>query len=120
MKKKTVKQQLEEYKADIVLEIECWKHTNEHGCGDPFWADGGNMNLTRNHIIYDKRMIVQICEKNNLYLPEEYYLPTPPEVDEYYMATLNEKERVERMRLEGETLTTRRVEYDSQQLTLFD
>lgn len=36
----------------IRREIEHWKAINQNGCSDPFWSDGCNMNLTRNHIIY--------------------------------------------------------------------
>ena len=34
---------------------ECWNHILQNGAGDPFWEDGANMNLVRNHIIYYKR-----------------------------------------------------------------
>lgn len=45
---------------------ECWNHILQNGAGDPFWEDGANMNLVRNHIIYYKRQ----CEAE--LLPEEY------------------------------------------------
>ena len=44
------------------------------------------MNLTRNHILSYKREIREICEENSIPLPEEYYFPTPPEIDNNYMA----------------------------------
>ena len=72
----------------LVREIEHWKTINEYGCNDPFWPDGTNMNLTRNHIIYHKMSIRQICGENCLSLPDEYYIPTPPKVPEEYMAGL--------------------------------
>lgn len=49
------------------------------------------MNLTRNHVLSYKQQIRELCEENNISLPEEYYLPTPPEVDNNYMATLKQK-----------------------------
>ena len=68
---------IEEYATQIVREIGRWNYILENGCNDPFWPDGTNMNLTRNHIISYKR---------GTELPPEYYMPTPPEVDENYMA----------------------------------
>ena len=32
-------------------ELERWRDIFEHGCSDPAWPDGCNLNLTRNHII---------------------------------------------------------------------
>lgn len=32
-------------------ELEHWQDMFEHGCNDPAWPDGCNLNLTRNHII---------------------------------------------------------------------
>ena len=45
---------------------ERWNHILQNGAGDPFWKDGANMNLVRNHIIHYKRQ----CEAE--LLPEEY------------------------------------------------
>lgn len=119
MKKKTVQEQLIEYRASITERLECWKNINENGCSDPFWTDGTNMNLVRNHIIYYKVKIAELCEKNKLPLPEEYFLPLPPEADKSYMAMLNQKRRVEGLRQRGEILTTKKVKYDEAQLSLF-
>ena len=56
----------------------------QNGAGDPFWEDGSNMNLVRNHIIYYKRQ----CEAELLpeEYPEEYFWGLPTEVDNKYMA----------------------------------
>ena len=50
---------------------ERWNHILQNGAGDPFWEDGSNMNLVRNHIIYYKRQ----CEAELLpdEYPEEYF-----------------------------------------------
>lgn len=63
---------------------ERWNHILQNGAGDPFWEDGGNMNLVRNHIIYYKRQ----CEAELLpeEYPEEYFWGLPTEVDNKYMA----------------------------------
>ena len=70
---------------DMVQNLERWQDIKDHGCHDPFYSDGVNMNLVRNHIIYDKRRLIEICEALNEPLPEEYYLPTPPKVHRNYL-----------------------------------
>lgn len=77
------------------------------------------MNLTRNHIISYKHDIQEMCEENNIPLPEGYYLATPPEVDNNYMANLKQKERIERMCRYGAKFTKKKTEYDLEQLSLF-
>lgn len=65
-----------------------WDFIHEHGCSDPFWADGVNMNLVRNHIMYYKQ---QLSEEATLFLlPKAYYREVPPEVDNNYMARPDE------------------------------
>lgn len=60
----------------------------ENGCSDPFYEDGINLNLVRNHIIYYKGMLEK---ENNLFgLPDAYYRKIPPEVDIRYMARPDE------------------------------
>lgn len=70
--------------AEIKERIERWEHIRIHGCSDPSWEDGCNMNLVRNHVLYGKSK----CQA--LLLPEdypvEYFLETPPEVNNKYMA----------------------------------
>lgn len=117
-KKKTAEQELQNLCYEIRERIDRWTDINEHGCNDPFWPDGCNMNLARNHIIYDKQIIAEICAGHSMRLPEEYYLPTPPEVNNYYMANLKQKERVQRIG-HPEWITTKRNKYDSKQLSLF-
>ena len=61
-----------------------WGEIVLNGCGDPFWEDGVNLNLVRNHIIHLKNL----CEdelKPEEY-PEQYYRETPPKVDNKYIA----------------------------------
>ena len=118
-KAKDGKEELEKYRKELVKDIDRWQYINEHGCNDPHWTDGDNMNLVRNHIIHDKQNILAACEETGEALPDEYYLATPPEVNGRYMNNLKQKRRVERLTfLEGE-LTTKRMKYDPEQLTLF-
>ena len=120
MKEKTVEERVSECKKNIIDELAQWKAINENGCNDPFWSDGCNMNLVRNHVIYYKRELARICEESGLTLPSEYYLPLPPEVDNQYMANLDQKERVERLTQMGRRkITTKKKKYDEQQLSLF-
>lgn len=118
MKKKTPEQELKELRKEIRQEIDHWEDINQNGCNDPFWPDGTNMNLTRNHIIYSKRQIAEICEEHGIPVPEEMYLPIPPVVNEYYMASLKQKRRVELIG-HPERLITKRNKYDREQLSIF-
>ena len=54
-RKKTPEKMLENYRKDIQRELAHWHFLRDHGGQDPFWPDGVNMNLTRNHIIYARR-----------------------------------------------------------------
>ena len=91
MKQKTPEQELELLRENLLHERVIWERINENGCNDPFWADGCNMNLTRNHILSYRNEIANCCEEHNLPLPEEYFLKVPPEVDDDYMASFNQK-----------------------------
>lgn len=37
-----------------------WKDIYNNGCNDPFWCDGTNLNLVRNHIEYYRRKIEEM------------------------------------------------------------
>lgn len=115
----TAEDKVKEYCQCIRREIEHWKAINQNGCNDPFWPDGVNMNLTRNHIIYYQRLIWEICAENQLPFPEEYYFSPPPEVDKNYMANLKQKERVKRIFSQRKILAKQKYVYDEQQMSLF-
>ena len=118
MKKKTPDQELKETCESILRERNHWNYINENGCNDPFWPDGCNMNLTRNHIIYYRKKIEMLCEEHKLPLPEEYYLKVPPVVDDNYMANLKQEKRVERLIQQGNRLTSKKTKFiDDGQLT---
>ena len=118
MKEETLEQKVKSYCQHIREEISQWKDINQNGCNDPFWSDGCNMNLVRNHIIHYQRLILEICTENQLPLPDEYYLSVPPEVDNYYMANLKQKERVARIFYGGCAPVKKKYQYDEQQLCL--
>lgn len=77
-----------DYAAALEESYARWECLYEYGGSDPFYEDGVNLNLVRNHIIYYK----QILEKeNNLFgLPNAYYRELPPKVDIRYMARPDE------------------------------
>lgn len=118
MKKKTPERELKELCEEIRKEIDHWEDINQNGCNDPFWTDGCNMNLTRNHITYAKYRITEICAVNKSPIPEEAYLPVPPMVNDYYMASLKQKRRLELIG-HPEKITTNRNKYNRDQLSIF-
>lgn len=111
MKQRTPEQELDLLRKNLLHERAVWDHINENGCNDPFWADGCNMNLTRNHILSYRNEIAIWCEEHNLPLPEEYFLKVPPEVDDDYMASFNQKERVDRLKQQGDTLSRKKKKF---------
>ena len=113
MIEKSAEDKVRECRRNIRQEIEHWKDIKQNGCSDPFWPDGCNMNLTRNHIIYYQRQLREICTENRLPLPDEYYLAVPPEVD------LKQKERVTQIFYGGYVPVRKKYYYDEQQMSLF-
>lgn len=66
-----------------------WENLKENGGSDPFWADGCNMNLIRNHIYSYKRQIKELCEENGIDLPQIYHREPPQEIENNYMARVD-------------------------------
>ena len=116
-KKKEPEEEIREYCISILKEASHWNDINENGCNDPFWEDGCNMNLTRNHILYYKKKIETLCQEYHIPLPSEYYHPVPPEVSDHYMANLKQKERVERFLTAGRKLVTKKTIYNESQMS---
>ena len=78
-------------------EFKHWEHLYTYGGYDPFYADGSNLNLVRNHILSFKRQMERFMEKEEQELtlfassyPDVYYKETPPEVSDDYMARADE------------------------------
>ncbi len=65
-----------------------WDELYAFGGHDPFWSDGCNLNLVRNHIRYYKKEIEVDCEPQNY--PAIYYRELPQEVPQDYMARSDE------------------------------
>lgn len=75
-----------EIRENIRREFDRWNDIAVNGCSDPFWADGANMNLVRNHILYRYNQLAEGgFTLKTLFgeYPEER--PVPPKVPENYM-----------------------------------
>ena len=78
-----------DYAAELENNYARWDKVFTEGGSDPFWTDGVNLELTRNHILYHKAQLAK-QENSLLGLPEVYYRETPPEVDCDYIARPDE------------------------------
>lgn len=92
-------QTLKKLTNELANEFRCWDNLYQHGGSDPFWPDGMNLNLVRNHIIYYKHQMEDLLKEDDddlsltlfpLQYPEIYYRETPNAVDPNYMAKANE------------------------------
>lgn len=85
MSKKEIRK---DYTKELAEDFQHWDLLYRSGGSDPFYADGLNLNLVRNHIIYDKKQLEKMIKDGNY--PDIYYRETPPEVDNAYMARADE------------------------------
>lgn len=75
-------------KLDVVRSFARWNQIAMNGSGDPFWPDGTNMNLVRNHIIWYYRKLDELEENLQLSMfdvPDTRRRPLPPVVPNNYM-----------------------------------
>ena len=79
------KEKKEDYENELQSCYDRWNYLYKHGGSDPFWPDGSSLNLVRNHIMWYKRRL----EEENRF-PDVYYRAIPPEVDNSYMARVDE------------------------------
>jgi len=78
-----------DYAAALESSYAEWDKLFTEGGSDPFWTDGANLELVRNHIIYYKEQLAK--QENSLFgLSDIYYRELPPEVDCNYMARPDE------------------------------
>lgn len=84
------KMTVEQIQANIDERFRAWDKIAQNGCSDPFWPDGVNLNLIRNHIIYYYGLLherqagqVQISLFDQPASTQER--PIPPEVPDNYM-----------------------------------
>lgn len=74
----------EELGKSIADDIHKWKAYNETGGSDPFCADGVFMNGLRRQILASKKQCESEFKKKDY--PPEYYMETPPEVKDTFVA----------------------------------
>ena len=80
----TPNEKLVQLRISYMEERNNWEFIYQYGCRDPFWPDGTNLNLIRNHCIADRNEMQDLCAEYSLPMPE---LPSLPEkVDEDFMA----------------------------------
>lgn len=120
MKQLTPHQQLDVFKTSLTDSIQRWKELNLHGGSDPCWNDGYNLNLVRNHILYYRYQIQELCQEQNWALPYEYYLPLPPVVPNSYMANKEQTERIKKLLSLNRKVSFKKPQYDDRQLMIFN
>lgn len=86
MKKLTPEEELVHLEKECTKSYERWDDLFHNGGQDPFWEDGVNLNLVRNHIIYAQREMQRICGEIGYFMPEIANRELPPIVDSKYMA----------------------------------
>lgn len=79
-----------DHRAELERSYKQWEYLKVYGGSDPFYADGSNMNLVRNHIIYHKEKLKEQYGTDREKYPEIYYRELPPEVSDSYMAGAGE------------------------------
>ena len=105
-KKQTPEQELQQYVDCLMEEFERWGGIKMHGCNDPYWTDGQNLNEAKSNIIWYRFRIHEVCVANSFPHPPEYFLEVPPESPAGYMVSLGQARRIERLRMMGRELTT--------------
>ena len=116
-KKKPAAEELQDLVKDCAERYARWTKLRTNGGSDPYWSDGCNLNLVRNHIKYAKHCIQEHCAKHNLVIPAIYYRPLPPEMaNDFYVVTGKHYQR--RMELKRQREETAKAE-GAVQLSLF-
>ena len=95
MKTTSVTVQVARLEAQVQADVKHWHDLMANGCNDPFWPDGVNLNLVRNHIIYGLRQIAELStSERQLSMFEISTISAndvmrderiPPKVDDNYM-----------------------------------
>lgn len=76
----------DEIRESIRREFDRWNDLAINGCTDPFWTDGANMRLVRNHIMYWYRILWERgFTVKDFFGGYPYERPVPPEVPLKYM-----------------------------------
>ena len=118
MKKETV----EDLYRNLQQSFDHWHILYTQGGSDPFWADGVNLNLVRNHILHYRKRIDELSPDETR--RELYHRELPPSVESEYMANpeeirqkakaslqkLEQDENYRYLRRKEKTLTPKQIE----------
>ncbi len=95
MKRTSVTVRVARLEVQVQADVNHWHDLMANGCNDPFWPDGVNLNLVRNHIIYGLRQIAELnASERQLSMFEISTISAndvmrderiPPKVDDNYM-----------------------------------
>src|SRR5436189_5956622 len=86
MSKRKKEPEISDLRAEIRRELARWKTIKAKGTTDPFWPDGTNLNLVRNHVFYYQENLKERCRVEKVRpCPKEAWLKPPPKVSETYM-----------------------------------
>ena len=85
-KKKTPAELLRELEKNLQERYKRWLHIRKEGCSDPYWADGANLYLVRNHCLYYRSQIAELCDTYGFSYPKSYFRPLQPELPMDFMA----------------------------------
>jgi len=87
MAKKSKGPTIQEIQQKIRDNFKRWDHLKRKGGVDPFWPDGTNMNLVRNHVFYHQDKLKALCKEQKVRpCPIEAKLRPPRHVSETYCA----------------------------------
>lgn len=79
----------ENYLEKFQEERKHWDEVYKNGCSDPFWTDGANLNLIRNHCIHYAELAAD-QSSDSLFAGSSTF-DIPPEVSNEYIAREQEK-----------------------------
>lgn len=81
---------VDELAEELAGYYERYERNVRYGCDDPSWADGVNVNLDIDHILYARRRIEERALEMRVRLPEIMARPVPERVPDGYMARADE------------------------------
>jgi len=71
----------------ILDDFKHWEEIHRKGAGDPGHPDGTNMNLVRNHVLYDQGRLRELCKTQKVRpCPREARLKAPRPFSHEYCA----------------------------------
>lgn len=63
-----------------------WDHIHRKGTRDPFYEDGVNLDLVRNHIMHDQAKLSELCKEMKAPCPKEAKKRLPPQLRQTFCA----------------------------------